>query len=82
MPVAIKAHLHNVCAKNNYELLIARRSPQKRLGATGLGVEREAQMEGRRRGRQRRSEPPLPRFHGKLLPFHPRWSRDLGGGLR
>lgn len=36
MPVAIKAHLHNVCAKNNYELLIARRSPQKELRAMGL----------------------------------------------
>jgi len=23
MPVAIKTNLHNVCAKNNYELLIA-----------------------------------------------------------
>lgn len=37
MPVAIKAHLHNVCAKNNYELLIARRSPKKKLRATELG---------------------------------------------
>lgn len=37
MPVAIKAHLHNVCAKNNYELLIARRSLQEKLRATGLG---------------------------------------------
>lgn len=36
MPVAIKAHLHNVCAKNNYELLITRGSPQKKLRATVL----------------------------------------------
>lgn len=38
MPVAIKAHLHNVCAKNNYELLIARRSLQEKLRATELGA--------------------------------------------
>lgn len=29
MPVAIKAHLHNVCAKNNYELLIAQEPAEK-----------------------------------------------------
>lgn len=33
MPVAIKTHLHNVCAKNNYELLIAQ-EPAKTLQAT------------------------------------------------
>lgn len=37
VPVAIKAHLHNVCAKNNYELLIVCRSLQEKLRATGLG---------------------------------------------
>lgn len=28
MPVAIKTHLHNVCAKNNYELLIAQEAAE------------------------------------------------------
>lgn len=60
MPVAIKAHLHNVCAKNNYELLITRRSPQKKLRATGLwggGDNRGCvQMEGQHAGRRHWSE--------------------------
>lgn len=30
VPVAIKSHLHNVCAKNNYELLIAQEPAWKR----------------------------------------------------
>lgn len=36
MPVAIKAHLHNVCAKNNYELLIAR-EPTENARSNGEG---------------------------------------------
>lgn len=63
MPVAIKAHLHNVCAKNNYELLIAQepaeKTPRSKVcggGAWGGGREGAAasarwvllaQMEGR-----------------------------------
>lgn len=39
MPVAIKTHLHNVCAKNNYELLIAQEpaenAPSDRGGSEG-----------------------------------------------
>lgn len=45
MPVAIKAHLHNVCAKNNYELLIAQEPAEKNprskvCGGGGGGRER------------------------------------------
>lgn len=36
MPVAIKAHLHNVCAKNNYELLIAQ-EPAENARSNGGG---------------------------------------------
>lgn len=36
MPVAIKAHLHNVCAKNNYELLIAQ-EPAENAPSNGEG---------------------------------------------
>lgn len=36
MPVAIKAHLHNVCAKNNYELLIAQ-EPAENARSDGRG---------------------------------------------
>lgn len=36
MPVAIKTHLHNVCAKNNYELLIAQ-EPTENARSDGGG---------------------------------------------
>lgn len=44
MPVAIKPHLHNVCAKNNYELLIAQEPAEMAL--SGAEGERRAQMKG------------------------------------
>lgn len=37
MPVAIKTHLHNVCAKNNYELLIAQ-EPAESARSDGGGA--------------------------------------------
>lgn len=41
MPVAIKAHLHNVCAKNNYELLIAQEPAEnpRSNGGGGRGAD-------------------------------------------
>lgn len=97
MPVAIKAHLHNVCAKNNYELLIAHRSPQKKLWATGLGgwwgrrLRDEcscAQMEGQHAGRRHWSEQwrvHIPgthsHFHVKLLVSVPLLSIHADGEI-
>lgn len=46
MPVAIKTHLHNVCAKNNYELLIAQEPAENAWSGGGGGG---SQMEGQRR---------------------------------
>lgn len=37
VPVAIKTHLHNVCAKNNYELLIAQ-EPAESARSDGGGA--------------------------------------------
>lgn len=50
MPVAIKTHLHNVCAKNNYELLIAQ-EPAENAWSDGGGERGDvrSQMEGQRR---------------------------------
>lgn len=70
MPVAIKAHLHNVCAKNNYELLIARRSLQEKLRATGLGGEMSARVPRRRDGTQEDGTDPSGRhFHLRVKLF-------------
>lgn len=44
VPVAIKPHLHNVCAKNNYELLIAQEPAE--IARSGAGGERREQMKG------------------------------------
>lgn len=74
MPVAIKAHLHNVCAKNNYELLIAQEPAENARSNGGVGGRGRclqdgcscAQMEGQHWiiAQKNRSEEPCAQIPG------------------